>query len=413
MNGAGGLDRLLTNRTRAILPIRRTTPPTMLVHAVWSPNGHSQRYRNRHGLHLLEKSKGGRAERCVGHDRGQVGADVKRDTSVQVPGSETRTFAAEDCMGWIGIIAIVIFSGVLLLALGLLAGFHVGQRWTGSDPGDHFRENIELWKSVVARVDELTRRNAVELGAIRERLAGIERAISDSRVTEAIDELIASSRRLEQGTHSSRPRRATRRVPDSQARTKRSHEIDPELISKSAGAGQAQQPHAPSGDPLIQIRSAVEEKRPLFEVLDLIYDELRTFLPFQRMGFAEVNEEADRVVAAWYRSESPVHLKAGYSASLSKSSLQFVARQNRPRVLNNLPEYLSRHANSHSTRLIVEEGFRSSLTCPLATDDSVLGFLFFTSAEIDAFRDEHVALARRVTDQLLPGLLVAQEQAIA
>ena len=85
-------------------------------------------------------------------------------------------------------------------------------------------------------------------------------------------------------------------------------------------------------DFLSEANDAAEREMPLSDLLSFVYTRLRRLVPFQRMGFAEIDYDADRVSAVWCQADRPVQLKEGYSAELSTSSLRFVAEQNRPRV---------------------------------------------------------------------------------
>ena len=105
--------------------------------------------------------------------------------------------------------------------------------------------------------------------------------------------------------------------------------------------------------------------------------------------------------AFWARSEAnQIKLPLGYSAGLAGSSLEVIIRTGRPRILNDLKAYLEDHPDSDSTRLIVEEGMRSSLTCPLVVKRQPVGFLFFSSMKANTYSEAHQELFLQITDQL-------------
>lgn len=79
-------------------------------------------------------------------------------------------------------------------------------------------------------------------------------------------------------------------------------------------------------------------------------------------------------------------------------------------MLHDLPEYLAHKPESESTRLLVDEGFRSSLTCPVSVEGRPVGFLFFSSDQKNAFSDWHVSVAMETANLLGPTCLLAAER---
>ncbi|HRY28729.1 MAG TPA: GAF domain-containing sensor histidine kinase [Elusimicrobiota bacterium] len=141
---------------------------------------------------------------------------------------------------------------------------------------------------------------------------------------------------------------------------------------------------------LLKITEKISSGRSLEEILNLVYDSFRAVIPYDRIGVALIEEAGATVRTRWGRSEtSPQFFPPDYSAPLKNSSLQKVAETGRPRIINDLESYLSSHPESESTRLILKEGVRSSLTCPLIAEGKAIGFLFFSSRQRDTYRNPH------------------------
>ncbi len=138
----------------------------------------------------------------------------------------------------------------------------------------------------------------------------------------------------------------------------------------------------------------------LAEVLDQVYESFRSFLPYDRIGVATIEDEGRTVLAQCARSAAAdIHLGAGFSAPLAGSSLNRLLISGKPRILNDLPAYAER-TGSASTRLIVAEGMRSSLTCPLTARGKAVGFIFFSSMEVGTYDEAHVDRFLYVAGQL-------------
>ena len=152
---------------------------------------------------------------------------------------------------------------------------------------------------------------------------------------------------------------------------------------------------------LAEINRKISGGLLLEDVLDQVYESFRALIPYDRIGFALLEDDRQVVRAHWARSEAiEIVLPIGYSARIAGSSLEQVARSRRPRILGDLEAYLEDHPKSDSTRRIVAEGMRSSLTCPLLIKGQPVGFLFFSSMQVDAYREEHQELFLQIADQL-------------
>ncbi|MEQ1729175.1 MAG: sensor domain-containing diguanylate cyclase [Vicinamibacterales bacterium] len=153
---------------------------------------------------------------------------------------------------------------------------------------------------------------------------------------------------------------------------------------------------------LFDVVNAVGQGVLFEEVLGHIYRGFKTVLPFDRIGCALLRDNGQRLVAHWAKTElgSVVRVGVGYGQPMAGSSLEAVLASGQPRIINDLVAYLEAKPASHSTRMIVEEGGRSSLTCPLVVDQVPLGFLFFTSRHANTYSSVHQSMYQQIAAQV-------------
>ena len=139
----------------------------------------------------------------------------------------------------------------------------------------------------------------------------------------------------------------------------------------------------------------------LEDVLDNVYRDFHEVIPYNRIGCSLIEDGGKMVRAHWAKSDQPdLKITRGYSAPLASSSLETILATGQPRVLNGLVDYHKHKPDSAPTQLIVAEGIRSSLTCPLIANGVPIGFLFFSSIHPNMYADAHIDTFRRIADQL-------------
>lgn len=172
-------------------------------------------------------------------------------------------------------------------------------------------------------------------------------------------------------------------------------------IEKNAALADSLRREAARAELLAGITAKVNKGVTLTEVLDHIYDSFHEAIPYDRIGFSLLEDGGKTARAVWIRSEqADKNIDTGYVARIEGSSLAKIIETGRPRVINDLEAYLAEHPDSESTRRIVADGIRSSLTCPLTATDKPVGFIFFSSVAKETYKDEHVDFFMRIADQL-------------
>jgi len=139
----------------------------------------------------------------------------------------------------------------------------------------------------------------------------------------------------------------------------------------------------------------------LADVVDFLFEETGPIFPCDRIGLAFIEDSRRRVVSHYARAGyEPLLLTQGYAEDLTATSLGPVLEQRTPRIIDDLEEYLEAKPASRSTRLLVREGVRSSLTCPLLVEGRVVGFMFRSSRRAGAYSTHHVHLSLTIAERI-------------
>lgn len=136
------------------------------------------------------------------------------------------------------------------------------------------------------------------------------------------------------------------------------------------------------------------------EVLQYVFNACKPFIPYNRIGIAIISEDGKKIMALRARADHPILLGRNYQEKLEHSTLADVIRTNEYRILNDLQQYLKDKPHSESTRLIVAEGLQSSITIPLAVEKKVVGVIFFSSKEKNAYNISHIHFLSNIANAL-------------
>ena len=139
----------------------------------------------------------------------------------------------------------------------------------------------------------------------------------------------------------------------------------------------------------------------LDEVLDFLFENFRDLIPYNRIGCSLLDENNEYITARWAKSDAQnIFLKKGYKSKLEGSTLKRIFETQEPRIINDLEEYIKIKPESESSVLVLKEGVRSSLTCPLIVNAKPVGFLFFSSFEKNTYNNAHVSLYQQIAGQI-------------
>lgn len=152
---------------------------------------------------------------------------------------------------------------------------------------------------------------------------------------------------------------------------------------------------------LLKLTNEINMGWLLDDVMVRTYYLLQPILPFDRLSVALIDADGRKVRARWARADYPeIWLRPGFSGPMNGSSLEEIISSAEPRIIGDLPAYLERHPQSVSTRLMVSEGIRSSLTCPLISMGKPIGFMFFSSRTAHIYEDVHVDIFKLIAGHM-------------
>ncbi len=125
-------------------------------------------------------------------------------------------------------------------------------------------------------------------------------------------------------------------------------------------------------------------------ILESVFTSLDSVIPFDRIGIGLLENNNESMSLKWVKSKLPIkEVNKGYKASLVNSSLKEVLSNKAPRIIGDLEDYIKDHPESVSTRHILKDGIRSSLTCPLVINDKAIGCIFFSSKNPHIYNLKH------------------------
>jgi len=136
------------------------------------------------------------------------------------------------------------------------------------------------------------------------------------------------------------------------------------------------------------------------DLLNSIFDRLQGIVPYDRIAVALLEDAGTRLQLVSCRSDGPVWLKVGYAAPVEGSTLHELLLTGKPRIINDLPDYLAKKPESVSTMLIVKEGMRSNLTLPLLADGKPIGVVFFSSRDTATYNEHHAHLLKQLAGHI-------------
>ncbi len=151
---------------------------------------------------------------------------------------------------------------------------------------------------------------------------------------------------------------------------------------------------------LLKITDAFSSGENVGEVLESLYDELQAVLPFDRLEYSVIDETGYSLSTEWFRATYDTALiPVGYTYTRKER----VASDPKYRVAtidNDMPSYARNRPPDHPVNLLVREGIKSSLSCPLIVNSEVRAFLFFNTIRYNGYAPHHASLIQLIAGHM-------------
>jgi signal transduction histidine kinase len=150
------------------------------------------------------------------------------------------------------------------------------------------------------------------------------------------------------------------------------------------------------------INQKIAAAENLNAVMDFLFRSGEAIFPCDRIGLGFLEENDRRITSRWAKAHyEPLLLGNGYTEDLAGSSLETILKSGQVRIIDDLESYFESHPKSRSTRILLMEGVRSSMTCPLKVEGRIIGLLWRSSRKKYAYEKKeammHLAVAERLS----------------
>lgn len=150
---------------------------------------------------------------------------------------------------------------------------------------------------------------------------------------------------------------------------------------------------------LVDLYALLNKGITVEETLKHLYQVFEDDLPYDRISIVLLDKEGNLNTQNVYTNYQPI-LRKGFQDRLNNSSLNHIITTKQHRLINNYEVYSNENPNSHTSKLMIEEGIMSSLACPLISNGLCFGTLIFSSKKVDAYNDTYVGFANMIANNM-------------
>ncbi|MFN7170130.1 MAG: HD domain-containing phosphohydrolase [Candidatus Omnitrophota bacterium] len=145
--------------------------------------------------------------------------------------------------------------------------------------------------------------------------------------------------------------------------------------------------------------SHLHSKTTFNHLLEFIVQNFKSYLPFERVGLALIDEEGECINNRKVIAEKPLFYR-GYEIPYSHTELDEIVKTGIPRVINNLEVYSERNPQYVWPSRVFGEGVLATLILPLKVRDKGVGMMFFCHPQANIYNQHHINFLRFVSTHI-------------
>lgn len=160
---------------------------------------------------------------------------------------------------------------------------------------------------------------------------------------------------------------------------------------------------------LIQLTSLLNSGADLNEALKYIYKSYEGILPYNMIGIVLANpfgstynqmciSDDGKECTCVYKDNELSNIKC--CGVLEKKVLDQLITWKKVRIIESYEEYLKSNGDSEHTKVLLKEGYKSSISIPIVANDICYGVLKFLSKKDNAFNHNHIVIAKIIANCL-------------
>ena len=157
-------------------------------------------------------------------------------------------------------------------------------------------------------------------------------------------------------------------------------------------------------DNLISLIENINNNSSFMETLNFINTTFSSFVPYNYIGIALIDEEVMELEASYGVSDGtilglPANL-VGRRWRIKDTSLGSLIESGEARIINDLEEYTEGKEMKIYNQILLEAGIRASITLPLKVSGRPVGVIFFSSSRKNVYHAGHLNFLRTLVNSI-------------